>query len=53
MLGRMIQILKSTFKLTPLPHRPSGIEFTPDLQIHVDPDRGDGVSLMGALRIAL
>jgi porin len=29
------------------------LEFTPDLQIHVHPDRGDGVSLMGGLRLRI
>lgn len=29
------------------------LELTPDLQIHVHPDRGDGVSLMGGLRLRI
>jgi hypothetical protein len=29
------------------------LEFTPDLQIHVHPGRGDGVSLMGGLRLRI
>ena len=29
------------------------LEFTPDLQIHIHPDRGDGVSLMGGLRLRI
>jgi carbohydrate-selective porin OprB len=34
-------------------HLTERLELTPDLQIHVHPDRGDGVSLMDGLRIAL
>jgi hypothetical protein len=29
------------------------LEFTPDLQIHVHPERGDGVSLVGGLRLRI
>jgi len=29
------------------------LEFTPDLQIHLHPDRGDGVSVMGGLRLRI